>query len=103
MSKKMDDDGNTKKQKTISFSVDEPHSIVDEVFSWVPCELTRELLVKRSSTAEKISTPKMQTRSLANSPGRKESAQSNTVNYSPMTLSRAAVKSMGDPSLPQTN
>lgn len=95
MAKAREEEG-AKKVKTISAPPDEPHSILDEVFSWVPQEITRDQLVKRSTTAEKIGTPKMQTRSIV-SPSRKNSSGIAT-SFSPMTLSRAAVKSMADPS-----
>ena len=41
MSKAREEEG-AKKVKTISAPNDEPHSILDEVFSWVPQEITRE-------------------------------------------------------------
>ena len=52
-----------KKLRTISAQIDVPHSIIDEVFSWVPCQLTKDDLLKKSSMSEKIGTPKTQTRS----------------------------------------
>lgn len=41
MSKAREEEGG-KKIKTISAPTDEPHSILDEVFSWVPIEISRE-------------------------------------------------------------
>jgi hypothetical protein len=84
------------KPRGITAPEDEPHGIIDEVFSWAKTETTREQLIQRSNTTEKISTPKMNTRSLMASP--QTNPQLAQSCYSPMTLSRAAVKSMGDPS-----
>ena len=84
------------KPRGITAPEDEPHSIIDEVFSWAKTETTREKLIQRSNTTEKISTPKMNTRSLMASP--QTNPQLAQSCYSPMTLSRAAFKSMGDPS-----
>ena len=63
---------------SITVELDKPHSIVEEVFSWQPKELTREQIMDKSSMKEHISTPK---------------GSSNAYNqFSPMTLSKNAAK-----------
>ena len=41
---------------------DEPHSLVDEVFSWTRTQQTREQILNRGKSATHITTPKMQGR-----------------------------------------
>jgi hypothetical protein len=57
-----------KSQRGITPREDEPHSLIDEVFAWKKTDLTRDRLIQRSNTSEKISTPKMSTRSFMASP-----------------------------------
>jgi hypothetical protein len=100
MSKNRADENGAKngsKPRGITAPEDEPHSLLDEVFSWKRTDMTRDKLIQKSNTIEKISTPKMSTRSLMTSP--QTNSQPASSCYSPMTLSRAAVKSMasGEP------
>ena len=77
-----------KKPNSITVEMDKPHSIVEEAFSWTNKKLTREQILDRQATKEHISTPKNSARRLVeSSPSRR-----NIVFFSPMTLSRNAVR-----------
>jgi hypothetical protein len=79
--------------------MNEPHSIVDEIFTWTKSDITREQLILKSNTTEKISTPKTVSRSKLLSPtkGLNNSKLSDSC-FSPMTLSRNAVKNSNEAS-----
>lgn len=84
--------GQPREKLGISANMDQPHSIVDEVFSWERRLSTKDQILKKGNTAEHISTPKMTGRSLQLSPASSKSFQNNP--FSPMTLSRAAVRNI---------
>ena len=61
----------------ISAIADEPHSIIDEVFSWDRTLSSRDQILKKGNMAEHISTPKMTGRSLQLSPASASSVKNN--------------------------
>lgn len=74
-----------KKPASITVEMDKPHSIVEEVFSWLGKTITREQILDRQATKEHISTPKTIGR-------HGDSPRKNMSYFSPMTLSRNAVQ-----------
>lgn len=86
--KKRGDDDDSK-PKTITADMKKPHSIVDEVFSWVKRSQTREQILKRGQTSQHITTPKQMGRQLNMSPNAQNDIKDSC--FSPMTLSRNAV------------
>jgi hypothetical protein len=71
--------------KSITVDMSKPHSIIEEVFSWVKKQQTREEILMRGANSSHISTPKASGRDLP----------SNNLQqsfFSPMTISRNAVK-----------
>lgn len=85
--KNRDDDDS--KPKSITADMKKPHSIVDEVFSWVKRQQTREQILQRGQTSQHITTPKAVGRGL--SPNISGSGDFKDSCFSPMTLSRNAV------------